>query len=410
VGFIGLKRVGSGVHAEFALIKLTPPLPWDRAFWGSHPDIEFTARFLDDRGGTYETSFFYTDDTRAVQLPRGFVWRVSESTPIPALAFGHITTVVINGRQVDPLGEGFRWDNRRITGDNVLEFGAERRSMAFPQLAVTPLGLMPKGSQVCMLVRFRNFSYTDVHLFVDVWPDDPGREVTDGTGLTVPGDQSSEVCLPTGASVESAADIQTYFLLLGPRYELFLIPDREAVGSRLAPPVVEVAYRNHCGECGMEVTVSKVQLPPGRFRAKITIKNTGERGTITLPGGTVAGGGRLPNYSTVFMFDEARASSFGRQFNELGFQLVMSRLDQLLMGVPLEFIDFDAGSFPSLELKPGESVSGWLSSENPLRSETVAIILLLGEFMAEVADAAGRQKFGWVSIQEGRPFIELQGR
>jgi len=124
----------------------------------------------------------------------------------------------------------------------------------------------------------------------------------------------------------------------------------------------------------------------------------------------VAGGGRLPDYSTVFMFDEARASSFGRQFNELGFQLVMSRLDQLLMGVPLEFIDFDAGSFPSLELKPGESVSGWLSSENPLRSETVAIILLLGEFMAEVADAAGRQKFGWVSIQEGRPFIELQGR
>jgi len=362
VGFIGLKRVRGGVHAEFALIKLTPPVAWNLAVARPQAELTFSFKFLDDRGGRYETSFSteYEEYSVALQLPRGFVWRVSESTSIPLIAFGHITTVAINGRQVEPLGEGFRWDNRRITGDNVVEFGAERRSVKLPQLALTPLGSKPENEGICMLVRFRNLGYSDVEFpYPDVSPDDPGGWSL-GRPLTIPGDQSSEVCVDTGAYLESAADIQTYLLVLGgpaeepSQPELFLIPDREAVGSRLVPPVVEVAYREHCAECGMEVTVRKIQLPPGRFRAELTIKNTGERGTITLPGYA------LRDVSTVFMFDEAQASAFRRQFNELGLQSVLTQLDRLLENSRSDSIYFGEGDFPSPELKPGESVSGWL--------------------------------------------------
>jgi hypothetical protein len=164
-------------------------------------------------------------------------------------------------------------------------------------------------------------------------------------------------------------------------------------------PRVVATYSEKCADCGMEWTVTVLQAKSAPPSAHVSVKNTGERGVLTLAFNQVGAAFLDTNQAAAWaqVYAGARASrTVPQQFSAVGSSNTRWRPAQ--------------GTRVPVTLAPGAEWSGDFEiMEGTVPADAAALILTLGPVQYEkIAPGQPSAEF-WITWDPTRPYIGLRG-
>jgi hypothetical protein len=162
--------------------------------------------------------------------------------------------------------------------------------------------------------------------------------------------------------------------------------------SSIAVQSFEGTLTHHCRTCGAEFTVGEVRGDIDRILVHLTVRNTGEHGTIHLD----------LDRSHVFLMSELEAAYWEAEYPRIWAQdrpsEILGRVERIFM------LHATPGSSLPVSLEPGQTWQGWFETlRRALPVATHALFFVFGSF---AQDGSHGERWSFVS-SETKPYFAL---